>query len=53
VKSALGGSLESGGDGAFVSNVASVAMKMFSRLIFLLKKFYKCTFNAICKDNSS
>jgi hypothetical protein len=32
---------------------ASVAVKMFSHLIYFIKKFYKCcTFNAICKDNA-
>jgi hypothetical protein len=55
-KSAFGGSLESGGRfcvGAFGRNLASVAVKMFSRLMYFLKKFYKCcTFNAIFKDNA-
>jgi hypothetical protein len=33
-------------------NLASVAMKMFSHLIYFIKKFYTfCTFNMICKDN--
>jgi hypothetical protein len=48
-------SLESGGRfgaGAFGRNLASVAMKMCSNLIFFKKKFYKFyTFNAISKDN--
>jgi hypothetical protein len=31
-------------------NLASVAVKMFSHLIYWKKKFYKfCTFNAIAK----
>jgi hypothetical protein len=51
--SAFGGSLESGGQfcvRAFGRNLASVAMKMFSRLIYFIKKLYKlCTFSAICK----
>jgi hypothetical protein len=54
----FGGSLESGGRfcvGAFGSNLASVAVKMFSHLIhFFFKKVYKFhTFNAICKDNAA
>jgi hypothetical protein len=40
--------------GAFGWNLASVAVKMFSRLIYFMKKFYKCcTLNAICKDNAA
>jgi hypothetical protein len=50
-----GGSLESGGRfcvGAFGRNLTSVAVKMFSHLIYFIKKFYKfCIFNAIRKDN--
>jgi hypothetical protein len=50
-------SLESGGQfcvGAFGKNLASVAVKMFSYLIYFTKKFYKfCSFNAICKDNAA
>jgi hypothetical protein len=39
--------------GAFGRNLASVAVKMFSHLIYFIKKFYKfCTFNVICKDNA-
>jgi hypothetical protein len=49
--------MESGGlfcVGAFGRNLASVAVKMFSHLIYFLKKFYKCcTFNAICRDNAA
>jgi hypothetical protein len=55
VESASGGSLESGGRfcvGAFGRNLASVAVMMFSNLIYFIKTFYKCcTFNAIFKDN--
>jgi hypothetical protein len=54
---AFGVSLESGGwfcVGAFVKNLASVAAKMFSHLIYFIKKFYKfCTLNAIYKDNAA
>jgi tRNA G26 N,N-dimethylase Trm1 len=48
--------LESGGRffvGAIGRNLASVAVKMFSHLIYLRKTFYKRTFNAICKDNAA
>jgi hypothetical protein len=54
-ESAFGGSLESGGRfcvPAFGRNLASVAVKMFSHLIYFAKNCYKfCTFNAICEDN--
>jgi hypothetical protein len=54
---AFGGSLESGDRfcvGVFGRNLVSVAVKMFSHLIFSSKKFDGfCTFNAICKDNSA
>jgi hypothetical protein len=54
-KTACGGSLESGGRvcaGAFGRNLASVTVKMFSHLIYVLQKFYKFyIFNAISKDN--
>jgi hypothetical protein len=57
VESAFGGSLESGGRfcvGAFGRNLASVAVKMFSHLIYFIKKFDKfCTLNAVCRDNSA
>jgi hypothetical protein len=57
VESAFGGSLESGGRfcvGAFGRNLASVAVKIFSHLIYFKKKFYKfCTFNVLCKDNAA
>jgi hypothetical protein len=49
-------SLESGGRfcvGVFGRNLASVAFKMFSHSVFFIKKFYKCTFNAICRDNAA
>jgi hypothetical protein len=50
-------SLESGGRfcvGSFDRNLASVAVKMFSHLIYFVKKFYKfCTLNAICKNNAA
>jgi hypothetical protein len=37
----------------FGKNLASVAVKMFSHLIYLKKKSYTfCTFNAICKDDA-
>jgi hypothetical protein len=56
VGSAFGGSLESGGRfcvGGFGRNLASVAVKMFSNLIYFTKKFYKFrTFNEIFKDNA-
>jgi hypothetical protein len=56
-ESAFDGSLGSGGRfcvGAFARNLASVAVKMFSHLIYFVKKFYKfCTFNAICKNNAA
>jgi hypothetical protein len=36
----------------FVLVSLAVAMKMFSRVIYLVKKVHKCyTFNTICKDN--
>jgi hypothetical protein len=51
------GILESGGRfsvGAFGRNLASVAVKMFSHIIYSRKKFYKFfTFNSICKDNAA
>jgi hypothetical protein len=54
VGSAFDGSLESGGRfyfGAFDTNLASVAVKMFSHSVQFIKKFYKCfTLNAICED---
>jgi hypothetical protein len=53
-ESVFGGSLESGSRicvGAFGRNLASVAVKMFSDLIYFIKKFYKCySFNAIRRD---
>jgi hypothetical protein len=55
-ESAFGGNLEADGQfcvGAFGRNLASVAVKMFPRLIYFIKTFYKlCIFNGICKDNS-
>jgi hypothetical protein len=40
--------------GAFGRNLASVAVKMFSHLIYFIKKFYRFfTFDAICKDNAA
>jgi hypothetical protein len=48
--------LDSGGRfcvGPFGRNLAAVAVKMFSQLIYFMKKIYKlCTFNAICKDDA-
>jgi hypothetical protein len=39
---------------AFDRNLASVAVKIFSHLIYFIKKLYKCcTFNAVCKDNAA
>jgi hypothetical protein len=55
----LGGRLESGIKqsfyvGAFGRNQASVAVKMFSHLIYFIKKFYKlCTFSTICEGNAA
>jgi hypothetical protein len=49
-------SLESGGRfciGTFYRNLASFAVKLFPHLIYLIKKFYRCTLNAICKDNAA
>jgi hypothetical protein len=50
-------SLQSGGRfcvGAFGRNLAPVAVKTFSHLIYVTKIFYKfCTFDAICKDNAA
>jgi hypothetical protein len=45
--------LESGGRfcvGAFGWNLVSFAVKMFSHLNYSIQAFYRCTFNAICKD---
>jgi hypothetical protein len=57
VESAFGRCLESGGRfcvGAFGRNLASVAVKKFSLLIFFIKEFYKlCTLKTICKDNAA
>jgi hypothetical protein len=42
------------GVGVFGSNMASVAMKMFSHVIYFITTLYKfCTFNAICEDNAA
>jgi hypothetical protein len=52
---AFGGSLDSGVRfcvGAFGRNLASLAVKFFSHLIYFVKNFYEfCAFSAICKDN--
>jgi hypothetical protein len=52
-----GGSLESGGRfcvGAFGRNVFSVAVKVFSHLIYFTKKFYNFrNLNAVFKDNAA
>jgi hypothetical protein len=40
-------------ESAFGRNLASVAVKMFSHVTNFIKKFYKCTFSAICKDNAA
>jgi hypothetical protein len=54
-ESAFGGSLEACGRfcvGAFGRNLSSIAVNMFSHLIYFIKKFSKfCTFSAICKGN--
>jgi hypothetical protein len=55
-ESAFGYSLESGGQyciGVFGRNMASVAEKMYSSLIFFIKKCHKCTFNTINKNNAA
>jgi hypothetical protein len=56
-ESVFGESLESGGRfcvGAFGRNLFSVAVKMFSHLIYFIKKYCSfCNFNAICKDNAA
>jgi hypothetical protein len=40
--------------GGFGRNLASVAVKMFSHLIYFINTLYKfCSFNAICKDNAA
>lgn len=48
-------SLESGDQfcvAAFGTNMAPVTVKMFSYLIYFIKKLYKCcSFNVICTDN--
>jgi hypothetical protein len=53
--SAFGESLKLNGwfcTAAIGRNQVSIALKIFSHLIYFIKKFYKfCTFNAICKDN--
>jgi hypothetical protein len=52
---AFGRNLESGGlfcVGAFGGNLTSVALNIFSHLLYTIKKFYKlCAIDAICKDN--
>jgi hypothetical protein len=54
-ESALSRSLELGSwfcIGVFGKNFASVAVKMFSHVIYFIRKFYKfCTFSGICKVN--
>lgn len=57
-ESAFGGSLEAGSRfhvGAFGRNLFSVALKMFSRLVYqFIKKFCKfCTFSAICNGDAA
>jgi hypothetical protein len=39
--------------GVFGRNLASVTMKMFSHLIYVINKLYEYTFNVICKDNAA
>jgi hypothetical protein len=54
-ESAFGGSMVSGCRlcvGVLGRNLASVAMKTFTNLIWFKKNFYKCTSNAICKNNA-
>jgi hypothetical protein len=52
-----GGVTESGGRfcvGAFGRDLVSVVLRMYSHLMYFMKKFYKsCTFNSICKDNTA
>jgi hypothetical protein len=54
---AFGWSLQSGGRfrvGAFGRNLASVAMKMFSRVIRFVNRFYEfCIFNAVLKYSAA
>jgi hypothetical protein len=38
--------------GAFGRNLASVAVKVFSHLIYFIKIYKFCTFNAICNQNA-
>jgi hypothetical protein len=49
--------MESGGFicvGVFGSDLDYVAVKMISRLIYIIMTFYKfCTLDAICKDNDT
>jgi hypothetical protein len=35
--------------GAFGRNMASVALKLFTRLIYVISKCYRYTLNALCK----
>jgi hypothetical protein len=55
--SAFGRSLEAGGQlcvGAFGRSLASVAMKVFSHVVYFMKKFYKFpTLSAVCKDGAA
>jgi hypothetical protein len=53
-ESAFGGNLKSGGRFCVGRNLASVAVKTFSRFIYFANTFYElCTFNAICKNNAA
>jgi hypothetical protein len=54
-KSAPGGSLESGGRllSLHLEETATVAVKMFSHLIYFVKKYKFCIFNAIFNDNAA
>jgi hypothetical protein len=55
-ESVFGRSLESGCRFCvytFVRNLVSIAVKMFSHLIDLVKTFYKCTFSAICEHTAA
>jgi hypothetical protein len=41
-------------DRAFGRNLASVPVKMFLQIFYIINEFYKCcTLDAICKDNAA
>jgi hypothetical protein len=54
-ETAFGRTLETGGRfcvGVFGENLDSVAVKLFSHLIYFGKNIYKCSFNKIFKDHA-